>query len=438
MCYNFDRFNLGEVHMKLITLLPADQYVVVNKTILTEIDKKNLINLYEPIIGFGSVSLYLTLWSDLDRLEIMSRDFTHHHLMSILKCSLDAIKQSREALEAVGLMKTYFKEGDINSYVYELYSPLSASEFFNNPILNIVLYNNVGDEEYNYLKKMYRKVNIDLKDYEDITKPMNEVFEPTSMPVVEARSRETLPLNIESEIDFDLIISSIPKGILNEKAINKRMKELIINLAFIYDLDTLKIVELIRASLNERGGIDRDTLRKNARKYYQFKSGNLPTLVYRTQPEYLKTPTGDNSRKGRIIGIFENTSPYDFLKSKYHGANPTSRDLKLLEVLMIDLELNPAVVNVLIDYVLKKNNNKLSVNYVETIAGQWKRAGVKTAREAMDLAEKEHKKMQKNSADKKIVKNTHEAPVPVWFDKNLEKTEISEEEAKELEELLKI
>ena len=422
--------------MKLITLLPADQYVVVNKTILTEIDKKNLINLYEPIIGFGAVSLYLTLWSDLDRLELMSCDFTHHHLMSILKCRIDAIKQAREALEAVGLMKTYYKEGNINSY--ELYSPLSAAEFFNNPILNIVLYNNVGDEEYNNLKKMYRKVHIDLKDYEDITKPMNETFESTSVPIVEARSRETLPLNIESDIDFDLIVSSIPKGILNEKAINKKMKELIINLAFIYDLDTLKIIELIRASLNERGGIDRDILRKNARKYYQFNHGNLPTLVYRTQPDYLKTPMGDTSKKGRIIGVFENTSPYDFLKSKYHGVNPTSRDLKLLEVLMIDLELNPAVVNVLIDYVLKKNNNKLSVNYVEAIAGQWKRAGVKTAKEAMDLAEKEHKKNQKNSTDKRNTKNMKEALVPVWFDKTLEKTEISEEEAKELEELLKI
>ena len=424
--------SLGEVRMKLITLLPADQYVVVNKTILTEIDKKNLINLYEPIIGFGAVSLYLTLWSDLDRLELMSRDFTHHHLMSILKCSLDAIKQSREALEAVGLMKTYYKEGDINSYVYELYSPMSASEFFNNPILN-----NVGEEEYNYLKKMYRKVNIDLRDYEDITKTLNETFESTSMPIVEARCRETLPLNIESNIDFDLIVSSIPKGILNEKAINKKMKELIINLAFIYDLDRLKMVELIRASLNERGGIDRDTLRKNARKYYQFKSGNLPTLVYRTQPEYLKTPMGDNSRKGRIIGVFENTSPYDFLRSKYHGASPTSRDLKLLEMLMIDLELNQAVVNVLIDYVLKKNNNKLNFSYVETIAGQWKRAGVKTAKEAMDLAEKEHKKLQKNT-DKKISKTLKEAPVPIWFDKTLEKSEISDEEARELEELLKI
>lgn len=423
--------------MKLVTLLPADQYVVVNKTILTEIDKKNLIYLYEPIIGFGAVSLYLTLWSDLDRLEIMSKDFTHHHLMSILKCSLDMIKQAREALEAVGLMKTYYKEGDINSYVYELYSPLSASEFFNNPILNIVLYNNVGEEEYHSLKKMYRKVNVDLKDYQDITKPMNETFESTNMPIVEVRSRETLPLNIESEIDFDFIISSIPKGILNEKAINKKMKELIINLAFIYDLDTLKIVELIRTSLNEKGMIERDTLRKNARKYYQFKSGALPTLVYRTQPEYLKTPVGDTSRKGRIIGVFENTSPYDFLKSKYHGANPTSRDLKLLEMLMIDLELNPAVVNVLIDYVLKKNNNKLNGNYVETVAGQWKRAGVKTAREAMDLAEKEHKKMRK-STDKKSSKAMREAPVPIWFDKQIEKSEISEEEAKELEELLKI
>ena len=423
--------------MKLVTLLPADQYVVVNKTILTEIDKKNLIYLYEPIIGFGAVSLYLTLWSDLDRLEIMSKDFTHHHLMSILKCSLEMIKQTREALEAVGLMKTYYKEGDINSYVYELYSPLSASEFFNNPILNIVLYNNVGEEEYHSLKKMYRKVNVDLKDYQDITKPMNETFESTNMPIVEVRSRETLPLNIESEIDFDFIISSIPKGILNEKAINKKMKELIINLAFIYDLDTLKIVELIRTSLNEKGMIERDTLRKNARKYYQFKSGALPTLVYRTQPEYLKTPVGDTSRKGRIIGVFENTSPYDFLKSKYHGANPTSRDLKLLEMLMIDLELNPAVVNVLIDYVLKKNNNKLNGNYVETVAGQWKRAGVKTAREAMDLAEKEHKKMRK-STDKKSSKAMREAPVPIWFDKQIEKSEISEEEAKELEELLKI
>lgn len=423
--------------MKLITLLPADQYVVVNKTVLTEIDKRNLIHLYEPIIGFGATSLYLTLWSDLDRLEFMSKDFTHHHLMSILKCDLDIIKNAREALEAIGLIKTYYKEGDINSYVYELYSPISAAEFFNNPILNIVLYNNIGEEEYHYLKNIYKKVNIDVKDYEDITKTLNETFESSNVPVIEARDRVTLPLNIESNIDFDMLIASIPKGILNEKAFNKKVRELIINLSYIYDLDTLKMTELIRASINEKGSIDKELLRKNASKYYRLDNGTLPTLVYRTQPEYLKTPMGDNSKKGRIIGVFENTSPYDFLKSKYKGVKPTSRDLKLLENLLIDLKLTPAVVNVLIDYVLKKNNNKLSVNYVETIAAQWVRAGIKTAREAMEFAEAEHKKMQKKNEKVVNKKRVGETPTPVWFDQTLEKEETTEEEQKELEELLK-
>ncbi len=421
--------------MKLITLLPADKYVVVNKTILTELDRKNLINLYEPIIGFTATSLYLTLWQDLDRLEIMSKDFNHHHLMSLLKCDLESIKNAREAIEAVGLIKTYYKEGDVNSYVYELYSPLSAAEFFNNPILNIVLYNNIGEIEYNDLKKVYKKVNVDLKDYIDITKTLNETFEATNAPIIEARERETLPLNIKTDIDFDMIISSLPKGIVKEKAFNKKIRELLINLSFIYDLDTLKLIELIRASLNERGFIDKETLRKNARKYYQFHNGTLPTLVYRSQPEYLKTPMGDNSKKGRIIGVFENTSPYDFLKNKYKGVNPTSRDLKLLEMLLIDLELKPAVVNVLIDYVLKKNNNKLTLSYVEAIAGQWKRAGIKTAKEAMDLAEKEHKKTMKNTTKNKEPSNS--TKVPVWFNQNIEKEEVTDEEREELAILLK-
>ena len=421
--------------MKLITLLPADKYVVFHKTVLTELDKKNLINLYEPIIGFGAVSLYLTFWSDLDRLEIMSKDFTHHHLMSILKCDLEMIRTAREALEAVGLMKTYFKEGSINSYVYELYSPLSAGEFFNNPILNIVLYNNIGEVEYNNLKKVYKKISLDVKEYTEITKTLNETFQATNMPMVEVRERETLPLNIKSDIDFDMIISGIPKGIINERAFNKRTRELIVNLAFIYDLDTLKMTELIRTSINEKGAIDKESLRKSVRRYYQLDNGTLPTLVYRTQPEYLKTPVGDNSKRGRIIQLLENISPYDFLMQKNNGIKPVLRDLKLVERLMLDLELPAAVVNVLLLYVLQNNDNKLTSDYVETIAGQWQRAGVKTAKEAMDLAEKEYKKI-KNSKLKKNGKEVAKKE-PVWLDKTPEKEMVSEEEALELAELFK-
>ena len=419
--------------MGLITLLPADKYIVINKTILTEVDRKNIISLYEPIIGALAVSLYFTLWRDLDRLELVSMDYTHHHLMTLLKSNLDAIKLARETLEATGLIKTYFKKGEINSYVYELYSPLTPREFFNHPIFNVVLYNNIGKHEYELLKKEYQIMRFNLKDYEDITKTFSKTFKSsTDSPSFEAIGNEVLPLNMQDQVDFDLLISSMPKGIINERTFGKRIKELINNLAFIYNLDTLKMSELLRITINEKGAIDKEELRKQARKYYTFRnSGKLPTLVYRTQPEYLKNPSGDNSNRGKIIKVFENTSPFDFLKSKYNGTNPTSRDLKLIESLLIDLNMKPAVVNVLIDYVLRKNDNKLNTGFVETIAGQWKRLGIETAMDAMTVATKEDKKYLKKTDAK--IKAPNEQPV--WFDQKIEKEEMTKEELQELESI---
>lgn len=423
--------------MAVVTLLPADKYIVVNKTVLTEQDRKNIVSLYEPIIGSVAVSLYLTLWRDLDRYTFVSIDYTHHHLMTLLKTNLENIKLARKALEAMGLLRTFFQSGEPNSYVYELYSPMSPKEFFANPIFNVVLYNNIGATEYELLKKEYSSMSIPLKDYEEITSMFDEVFKSSNNQVgFEAIGREVLTLNMQDQIDFDLLISSLPKGLVKERTFNKRVRELINNLAFVYNLDTLKMVEILRMSMNENGAIDKDALRIQTRKYYQYNNhGKLPTLVYRTQPEYLKSPTGDTSKKGRIIEVFENTTPYDFLKSKYHNGNPTARDLKLLEYLLIDVELKPAVVNVLIDYVLKKNNNKLNTAFVETIAGQWKRLGIETAKDAMEVAEKEHKKYT-NKLKKETNKPVNNE-VPVWFDEKIGKETLTEKEEEELESILK-
>ena len=152
----------------------------------------------------------------------------------------------------------------------------------------------------------------------------------------------------------------------------------------------------MRICLDEQGMLNRDILQKEVRKYYEYNNtGALPTLIYRTQPEHLKTPDGDTSSRGKMIYIFENTTPYDFLRSKYKIGTPTASDLKILEYLAVELNMTPAVINVLIDYVLKINNNKLTKAFIETIAGQWARLGIKTAREAMKEAEKEYKKKPK-------------------------------------------
>lgn len=421
--------------MNEITLLPADNYVVVNKTILTDNDKVNLINLYEPIIGPLAISLYLTLWSDLDRTLTFSDSYNHHHLMTFLKSNLNDIKEARSALEALGLIKTYYKEGDnINYYIYELYSPISAYEFFNHPILNIVLYNNLGVNEYNNLIKSYKKVNFKYDDYKDISSKLNDTFKSSAynnFSNENIKNKNSNKPKLDNLIDFDVLKESIPNKVLGNNAFNKKTKELINNLAFIYNLDTLKVSEILRLTIDENGLINKDLFIKEVRKYYEYNNGgSLPTIIYRTQPEHLKSPEGDLSSAGKMVYIFENTTPYDFLKSKYKNNNPTPRDLKLLEYLALELNMPPAVINVLIDYVLRISDNKLNKAYVETIAGQWTRLGIKTAREAMNQAKKEYKKKPKKEINKSI-------KLPTWFDNEQKDINVSEEEKKEIEALLK-
>ena len=60
-------------------VLPADTFVVLNKTILNNEDRKLLIMLYQQIIGYKAINLYFTLWTNLDRREILSSEYTHHH-----------------------------------------------------------------------------------------------------------------------------------------------------------------------------------------------------------------------------------------------------------------------------------------------------------------------------------------------------------------------
>lgn len=421
--------------MNEITLLPADNYVVVNKTILTDNDKVNLINLYEPIVGPLAISLYLTLWSDLDRTLTFSDSYNHHHLMTFLKSNLNDIKEARSALEALGLIKTYYKEGDnINYYIYELYSPISAYEFFNHPILNIVLYNNLGVNEYNNLIKSYKKVNFKYDDYKDISSKLNDTFKSSAYNNFNnenIKNKNSNKPKLDNLIDFDVLKESIPNKVLGNNAFNKKTKELINNLAFIYNLDTLKVSEILRLTIDENGLINKDLFIKEVRKYYEYNNGgSLPTIIYRTQPEHLKSPEGDLSSAGKMVYIFENTTPYDFLKSKYKNNNPTPRDLKLLEYLALELNMPPAVINVLIDYVLRISDNKLNKAYVETIAGQWTRLGIKTAREAMNQAKKEYKKKPKKEINKSV-------KLPTWFDNEQKDINVSEEEKKEIEALLK-
>ena len=220
----------------------------------------------------------------------------------------------------------------------------------------------------------------------------------------------------------------------NPSSLTKDTKELLYKLSFIYDFDNEKMSELIRNSLSEKRIIDKSLLKMNSRKVYQFEHyGKLPSLLYRSQPEYLRKPSGETSKKAKIIYQFETTTPYDFLLSKYNGARPTKQDTATLEYLLLDMNLNPGVVNVLVDYVLKINNNKLTRSFVESIAGQWAKSKIETVESAMSFAEKEYKNMKKYKQTK-VTKNIEEKPV--WFKENISESKASDSEIAEMKKML--
>lgn len=419
------------------TILPADTYIVRNRTVFSERDRTILIMLYQPLIGSTAISLYFTLWAYLDKAEVLSCEWTHHHLMTNMRLKLEEILVAREKLEAIGLLRTLVKESNVNEYIYELFSPLNPSEFLNNPVLSTTLYNNVGKIEYEKIIEYFKLPRVSVKDYSDITKSFNDVFEVVSSSSLESvleeiKEKRKRKIHLSSSVNVNEVLELIPSELLNHKSLTKDTKELIDKLAFIYQLDSDSCIDLIRNSLTIKRTIDKDLLKKNALNYYGFEhGGKLPSIVYRNQPEYLRKPIGDNSKKAKMIYTFETVSPYDFLRSKNNGVNPSRSDLKIVEYLMIDLELKPGVVNVLLDFVMRINNNKLNKAFIDTIASQWKRSKIETVEAAMDLAGKEYNKKNKNYSKTKIKEEK-----PEWFDKSIETKKPDSDKLAQMQELL--
>ena len=421
------------------SILPADTFVIINKTCLTEYDKKLILNLYQPIIGGLATTLYFTFWSYLDKSEIFSLEWTHHHLMTSTQLNLDTIVSVREKLEGIGLLKTYYKKNSVNNYIYELYSPLNAYEFFNNPILSTTLLSNVGKIEFQKLLDYYKLPNFNLTEYENITCSFSDVFDSVSNPNLDyydnLKGINKNSLDIKDSINLSEMLSLIPDELVNKRAITKDIRQILLKLAFIYNFTNEEMTEIIMNSINLEHKIDSELLKNNAEKYYKFEhSGTLPTLIYKKQPEYLRKNITDTSKKSKLIHQFENISPYDFLTSKNGGIKPSSADLNIVSYLMVDLNMLPGVVNVLIDYVLKINDNKLNRAFIESIASQWLRHNIKTVEDAMNIAEREYKRRNKVVENK--VQTKKEVKKPKWFDQNINASEASLEEQEEMEKLL--
>ncbi len=420
--------------MVKVPISGLDTFVVISKTLLNDQNHRVLTMLYQPIIGTISIGLYLNLLRYVD--DFSSDVFNHLELVNTMQLKLDDIIEAREKLEALGLIKTYLQKGDLNKYVYELYNPLNEFEFVNNPILNEALYNNLTEKEYKRIVDNLTVPKINLKEYEDISSSFSTVYKFKGSFVSEnhnIKSVSHLDLSFEPLISFNEIFAMVPSEILNFKSICKETRNLLYKLSFVYNLDNEKMRDVILNSIEDKK-IDIDLLKENCRNFYKFEhSGKLPKIMFSQQPTSLRKTDVEDTKKGKIIKQFESMHPFEFLALKQGTNHPAKKDLELVEYLLVELELLPGVVNVLIDYVLKINNNKLTTNFVDAIAVQWKRSQIKTVSDAIDFALKEYDSRKKRVVSKPVKK---ESKLPEWFNTDIKEEEATDEEIREFERRL--
>lgn len=367
---------------------------------LSSYDRKLITLLYQPLVGAEPISLYFLLWAEGENIE--DNTMSHYHLMNALNMPIGKIFESRIALEAIGLLRTWRKDQqEMRSFIYDVMPPLDAATFFDDPLLSMFLYSKIGESAYRNLRQRFVSKGLSNHGYQEVSRTFTDVYRPVqhNLPSDEIQltglqeKPKKLPFNYE-DFDFNLLRVGLSEQLVPSSVLTAEAKATIAKLAFLYHLTPLDMQKIILLALDEQMVLSDLRLKKEAADYYKLTvSKELPTMQTviekQSQEVFTQTAIVDDDidpMEAELIRWFETSSPIDILKAVAGGKEPFPNDCQLVEDLVMQYGIPTPVVNVLIHYVFLRNHGKLNRKYVETIASHWRNTGVKTAREAMKLA----------------------------------------------------
>ncbi|RLL47897.1 chromosome replication initiation protein [Oceanobacillus piezotolerans] len=411
--------------MKFIgQILPVDGYCVLLKQELPIDYAKSLTHLYQPLIGISSVMLYQTLLHETD-FDQVDNPQTHHTLMNYLNIPLDEIYKARRKLEAIGLLNTYRnKEDNVTIFTYELNSPFSPSDFFEDAMLSQLLYHQIGDQKFNMLKQQFERKSVNGSG-EKITAAFHDVFQtftPT-LEVVKTSNNKDDHL-MEDKIDFSWISQMLKQRMIPVgKVLTSDNRKLISQMMTLYDLDHFEIEKSVLWALNEDNILDDEEFKTACHDLFKSKhnQSKIQLTEKQVQPS-IKEEIKPATKEEKLINELETISPKQLLEDLSSGNQASEQDMKIIREVMTQQGLPAPVMNVLIHYVLLQSNMKLSKAYMEKIASHWSRAHLRTAKEAMEFAKKETDKFQQKqkapaykSYKSAYKRKESKEVVPDWF-----------------------
>ncbi len=283
-------------------------------------------------------------------------------------------------------METYRKEERDSqsqikvSYLYFLLPPASPKKFFNDVLLRSLLNHAIGNKRYYFLSNYFQVQKKELpEEYVKITTPFKDVF---SVDVRQGdASLEKISVSLEdknykSQADFD---KKKLKKLLSENqypfsAIEEDLKS-IEDAASLYNPKMEDVVKLILQNTDSDNHFYLDSFMKDIRSLKQFSATN------RKKDESENMPTGNNEIS-KLIRSFNSVTPAEYL-SIIFNAKPASFMLTEIENLKSTFGYSNSIINVILDYCLRKTNQEFNVTFIEKVAYTLSSMDVKDSYDAM-------------------------------------------------------
>ena len=348
-----------------MTLRPKDVYRVEMTDNLSEDAISSLVTLYLPIIGKDAVLLYLLLHSE-GRLQHTQE--SHSRLFEVLNLSADEVERARTHLEEYLLLRTYAAEGENRtSYIYHLNAPLPSESFLSSNEFLSMYVHAIGSKQADNTVSKFVSGALSTSGYKDITVSVKRMPEDRSgelsvsyqkVQPKYAFSKEDIDINFDYDHFLGIASSNFFPNILR----TRENMELIGTLGTLYGLSADKMWILVGKAV-------------------------------KLDPPYLDTEKLKNSAARAVPDITSAKDPYSlppksFLMAKQNGAMVSQADQRILEKLKMDMHFSNEVINIMIEYILKRSDNRLNSRFVDMVAGEWARDGVRTREDALKETKK--------------------------------------------------
>lgn len=385
-------------------LQPPDSFKIRMPYPFSNYDRQLLTLLYQPMIGAEATAFYLTLWAEG---ESPGDEATHYVLMNTLGISIAKLFDSRIKLEAIGLLKTFKKDNGNRAFIYELCPPLDPKTFFQDPLLSMFLFSKVGETAYRKVRERFLNLTEIGEGYEEVSRTFTDIFRPIHAKAgyppetKDLHERKKGAYQTESDFDFDLLLQGLSDQLVPKRVLTATIRSVIGKLAYLYSWGPLEMQKVVLLAIDEEYKLTSESLKKAASEYYKLTvATTAPQLAHVKKVEKPQEQQDEpKTRQEELILYLESATPVEVLRDIANGNEPLPADVQLANQLVMQHGMEPAVVNVLLQYVLLRTDMKLTKAYVEKIASHWLRKNVTTAKEAMELARIEHEQYVKWKAE---------------------------------------